>query len=83
MQMEGLKPFTWTGLPNNIYYLQRLAYRRILWVVEGSMMVELPEESRYIKLDKGDRLELPAGAPHQIMVGSKGLVCMEAQRRLT
>jgi quercetin dioxygenase-like cupin family protein len=82
IQTEGLKPFTWTGLPGNVYYLRRLPYCRILWVAEGSMIVELSEEGRHIKLEKGDRLEIPPGMPHQIMVGSKGMVCVEAQRRL-
>jgi quercetin dioxygenase-like cupin family protein len=78
LRMEGVQPMTWLGTPGNIYYLRTMPHHRIIWVAEGSMIVELPEEGRWIKLEKGDRLDLPPGAPHQIVVGKHGVVCLEA-----
>ena len=79
--MEGLQPMTWSGMPGNIYFLRTEPYYRIIWVAEGSMIVELTEEGRWIKLEKGDRLDLPPGVPHQAVVGKHGVICLEARSK--
>lgn len=81
MQMEGLQPYIWTGLPGNVYTMRGSPYHRIMWVAEGSITVRLPDNGQLITLKKGDRLDLPPGLPHQAVVGVEGAICVEAHHR--
>lgn len=80
MHTEGLQPSIWSSTPNGTYSCQIAPYHRVIWVAEGSITIDLPNEGRQITLQRGDRLDLPPGVIHQALVGPDGMVCLEARR---
>ena len=44
----------------------------------GSIRFGLPGTGGAVELVVGDRLDLPAGTPHEAFVGSGGVTCLEA-----
>ncbi len=81
MHTEGLRPSIWSSTPNGIYDCHTASYHRIIWVAEGSVTFELPDNEQLITLKRGDRLDLAPGIAHQAQVGPDGMVCLEARRR--
>ena len=49
-------------------------------MVRGSITFGLPELGQQLTLKAGDRLDLPANAVHDAVVGEQGVVCLEAHR---
>lgn len=78
---EGWHPFIWTAEPGAVYHAQTLSYGRILYILSGSITFGFPIEAEPTTLHSGDRLDLPAGIPHNAAVGFDGVVCLEAHRR--
>jgi quercetin dioxygenase-like cupin family protein len=79
MRAEGLQPYAWGNPPNDRYAAHSHAYHKVIVVVSGSILFGLPETGEEIKLEVGDRLEIPAGTVHHAVVGPYGVRCLEAQ----
>ena len=78
MQAEGLSPHSWSNGPRDAYEAHSHSYNKVIYCVSGSITFGLPGEGRSLTLYAGDRLELPAGTPHDALVGDEGVVCLEA-----
>ena len=77
---EGLHPYRWSNGPGDVYGTHSHAFHKVIYVVKGSITFGLPDAGDRILLNTGDRLDLPAGISHNAVVGSKGVVCLEAHR---
>lgn len=75
---EGLRVQTWGNGPFDVYGEHRHGYDKVLVAAAGSIVFHLPELGRDVRLDAGDRLELPAGTLHGADVGPDGVTCLEA-----
>jgi quercetin dioxygenase-like cupin family protein len=81
MQEKGLRPYKWDTTPNQRYAVRSHNYAKLLYVVEGSLEITLPDENQRLKLRAGDRLEIPARVRHGSVTGRKGATCLEAAIR--
>ena len=81
MAGEGLQPYRWSNSPGDRYSAHIHGYHKVLYVVEGSTTLGLPDEDQRLTLCPGDRLDLPAHTLHDAAAGPGGVVCLEAQRR--
>lgn len=79
MHAEGLTPHQWSNAPGDVYTTHSHPYHKIIYVVSGSIIFGFPVEGQPTILNAGDRLNLPAGIPHNAAVGKDGVVCLEAQ----
>lgn len=77
---EGLSFYQWSNGPNYRYATHEHPYDKVIYVAEGSITFGLPEQDRSVDLSAGDRMELAAGTVHDALVGSEGVVCLEAHR---
>ena len=77
---EDLHPYMWSNGPGDVYGAHRHAYHKMIYVVRGSITFGLPDSGDEVTLNKGDRLELPAGVTHDAVVGNNGVACLEAHR---
>ena len=73
---EGLDPGAWSNGPGDRYASHDHAYDKVIVVTSGSITFGLGDDR--VELAAGDRLELPAGSAHDAIVGSNGVVCLEA-----
>jgi quercetin dioxygenase-like cupin family protein len=83
MQAEGLKPYLTSYGPNARDGVRSHGYGKVLYCVEGSIEISLPDLRQTIILKPGDRLELPRGTRHGVTVGLNGARCMEGAIRDT
>jgi uncharacterized protein YjlB len=75
---EGLDPSAWSNGPGDRYAPHDHGYDKVIAVERGSIRFGLPATGATFDLDTGDRLELPAGATHDALVGPRGVTCLEA-----
>jgi len=75
---EGLTAYRWSNGPGDIYHVHTHNYHKVIFVVSGSITFGFPVEGEPTTLYPGDRLDLPAGIAHNAVVGSEGVVCLEA-----
>jgi quercetin dioxygenase-like cupin family protein len=80
---EGYQALKWTSEPRQAYIAHAHIYPELLWLVEGSLTIVLPENNRLIELTPGDRLEMPAGTMHGILAGPDGAVYLVGTRAST
>jgi quercetin dioxygenase-like cupin family protein len=80
MKAENLPYYRWSNNPGDVYGVHRHNYHKLIYVLSGSITFELPQTDRSIPLAAGDRLALPAGVDHGAVVGSDGVVCLEAHQ---
>jgi quercetin dioxygenase-like cupin family protein len=78
MKKEGLRPYMWDNTPNFRYAVRSHGYDKVLYVVEGTVEVTLPDNNERTKLKAGDRIEIPATVRHGLNVGANGVTCVEA-----
>jgi quercetin dioxygenase-like cupin family protein len=78
LRREGLKASSWSNGRGDRYPAHEHGYDKVIVVESGSIQFGLPDAGRSIGLAAGDRLELPAGTPHDAHVGDGGVVCLEA-----
>jgi quercetin dioxygenase-like cupin family protein len=78
MNAEGLRPYSWSNGPRDVYAAHKHKYNKVIYVVQGSVDFGLPQENRKVTLHPGDRLDLPAGTLHDALIGPDGVVCLEA-----
>jgi uncharacterized protein YjlB len=75
---EGLVASPWSNGPGDRYGAHEHGYDKVIVVERGSIAFGLPDDGRSVRLEAGDRLELPAGTRHDAVVGSSGVTCLEA-----
>jgi quercetin dioxygenase-like cupin family protein len=75
---EELAPYRWSNGPGDEYGAHSHPYRKIVFVVRGTIEFRVAMQREPIELRAGDRLELPANMRHAATVGSGGVVCLEA-----
>ena len=78
MQREGLRPHVWINRPNSRHAVRSHGYHKVLYVVDGTLDITLPDSNQQIRLRSGDRIDIPAGVRHGTVVGSHGVKCAEA-----
>jgi quercetin dioxygenase-like cupin family protein len=77
---QGYNVSSWSNSPHDIYSAHKHSYRKVIYVVSGSITFGLPQLKKEITLNPGDRLDLMAGTVHNAQVGSNGVVCLEGQK---
>jgi quercetin dioxygenase-like cupin family protein len=80
LDAEGLQPYRWSNAPGDVYTAHTHPFHKVIYVVKGSITFGFPGDGGQATLQAGDRLELPAGTAHDAVVGSEGVVCLEAHR---
>ncbi len=80
MVSEGLRPYRWSGEPQEVFAAHEHTYNKVIYVVSGSITFGFPVEQEPTTLSPGDRLGLPADVLHNAAVGANGVVCLEAQQ---
>jgi uncharacterized protein YjlB len=79
MRSEGLRPYAWENTPNYRYAVRSHGYLKIMYVTEGTVEILLPDiNPQRVRLRAGDRIEIPAGIRHGVIVGPSGAKCIEA-----
>ncbi len=78
MKHEGLRPYIWMNMPNHRYPVRSHGYTKVLYVIEGTLDIILPDANQKMRLRSGDRIDIPAGVRHGTIVGSGGARCVEA-----
>lgn len=78
MQKEGLRPYVWENSPNYRYAARTHGYRKVMYVIEGTLEVVVADTNARVKLRAGDRVEIPPGVCHGAIVGASGVKCAEA-----
>jgi quercetin dioxygenase-like cupin family protein len=77
---EGLRAHRWSNRPGDRYPARTHAFHKVIYVVAGSITFRLPACGEDVRLEAGDRLDLPAGVRHDAEVGGEGVECLEAHR---
>jgi len=83
MLVDGLSPYTWSNGPGDRYAVHSHAYEKVLYCVQGSIRFLLPDQPDSldaVELGPGDCLYLPSTIRHSAIVGSHGVICLEAAR---
>lgn len=78
MKQDGLRPYQWENAPNYRYAVRSHNYHKVLYVLEGSLEIVLPDSNQRARIRPGDRVDIPAGVRHGTIVGSSGAKCAEA-----
>jgi len=77
-EKEGLTPYRWSNGPHDVYPAHEHDFYKIIYVVSGSITFGFPIDGKPTVLVAGDRLDLPPHIQHNAVVGSDGVVCLEA-----
>jgi len=80
LRAEGLSPYVWSNGPYDAYPPHAHSYDKVIYVVRGTIEFMIDESNQPLRLSAGDRLDLPAGVTHSALVGSDGVICLEAHR---
>ena len=80
MEAEGLRPYSWTNGPNFRIAVRSHGYTKVMYCVEGSLELVLPDLNQNVVLRPGDRLELPSGLRHATIIGPCGARCVESAK---
>jgi mannose-6-phosphate isomerase-like protein (cupin superfamily) len=78
MQQDGLRPYMWMNQSNYRHAVRSHGYNKVLFVIDGTLEVTLPDSNQSVRLRSGDRIDIPAGVRHGVIVGSGGVKCVEA-----
>ncbi|MCA9905501.1 MAG: DUF861 domain-containing protein [Anaerolineae bacterium] len=78
MQKEGLRPYMWENTPNYRYPVRSHGFSKVVYVVEGAVEVAFPDSRQSVRLRAGDRIDIPAGIHHSLIVSTTGAKCVEA-----
>ncbi len=78
MNTEGLQPNRRFGALGDRRRTHILSHHQVIYVLKGSITIGLPERDQQLTLRAGDRLDLSAGVAYHAIIGSNGLVCLEA-----
>lgn len=86
MQQQGLRAYSWSNKPGDVYSPHTHSYEKVLYCIRGSIRFILPDQldtagnAVYVDLEPGDCMVLPAGVRHSARVSDRGVTCMEAAR---
>ncbi len=80
MMDEGLNPYSWSNGAHELYFAHSHGYNKVIYVVRGAITFGLPQSGQKFHLKAGDRLDLPAGIPHDAQVGASGVTCLEGRQ---
>lgn len=80
LSREGVQPYAWAQRANFRYPLRRHAHDKVLFCVEGSLEVILPDLNQRAVLRAGDRLDLPRNVRYALIIGERGARCLEGER---
>lgn len=80
LRAEGLSAYPWSNAPGDRYAPHSHSYRKVIYVVSGSITFGLSETGDRLVMHAGDRLELDRGVMHDAVVGPEGVQCLEAHR---
>jgi len=80
LRTEGLDPAPWSNGPGDVYAAHAHGYDKVLVCARGSIDFGLPRRASTVRLEAGDRLDLPAATEHDALVGPAGVTCLEAHR---
>lgn len=80
MTDQRLTPQPWSNNAGDTYEVHQHDYDKVLYVVRGSARFDFPEAEEHLEVKAGDRLDLPAGVPHSVVVGPEGVECLEARQ---
>lgn len=80
MAAEGLRPYSWSNAPGDVYPAHTHGYHKVLYVLQGTITFGLLDLGEHVTLYPGDRLDLPPGVLHNAVVGPQGVACLEAYR---
>jgi quercetin dioxygenase-like cupin family protein len=69
---DGYQAVKWSSEPGQAYMPHAHIYPELLWLLTGSITVILTAERRLLVLGPGDRLEMPPGMLHALLVGPDG-----------
>ncbi len=75
---QGLQATGWANGPGARYNAHDHPYDKVIVVERGSIRFDLPATDERVDLDRGDRLDLPAGTIHYALAGAEGVACLEA-----
>lgn len=78
MQKEGLRPYLWENSPNYRYPVRSHGFSKVMFVIEGALEVSFPDTRQSVRMRAGDRIDIPAGIHHAVIVGNSGAKCVEA-----
>jgi len=78
LDAEGLRAYSWSNGPHDVYAVHGHSYNKVIYVVDGSITFTLPDLGKELLLERGDRLELPQSIRHGAIVGPHGVTCLEA-----
>jgi quercetin dioxygenase-like cupin family protein len=78
LEEQSLKVYRWSKPSGDIHTGHTHSYHKVLYVIKGSIRFDLPTHHETINLQAGDRLDLPAGFRHNAVVGTEGVICLEA-----
>lgn len=78
MKKESLRPYMWENKPNYRYGIRSHGFDKVMFVLEGTLEITLPDTNRQLTLRSGDRIDVPAGIRYGAIVGIKGVKCIEA-----
>jgi quercetin dioxygenase-like cupin family protein len=72
LAVDGYQAVQWSSEPGQAYVPHAHIYPELLWLLTGSLTVILTAERRLLELGPGDRLEMPPGMLHALLVGPDG-----------
>jgi quercetin dioxygenase-like cupin family protein len=80
-EAEGLKPYSWSNGPGDIYQPHSHSYHKVLYCLSGSIVFRVLPAGVDYGLSPGDRLDLPPRTEHGAIVGREGVTCLEAAQQ--
>ena len=81
LKQAGFRPYQWIGKPNQRVAVRSHGFKKVLFVVEGSLELSVPTLNQRFILRAGDRVDIPARTRHGITVGSGVVMCLETLNR--
>ena len=78
MHAAGLDATSWSNAPGDTYRAHSHDYDKVLVAARGSITFHLVDMAQDVRLQAGERLDLPAGTMHAATVGPTGVTCLEA-----
>lgn len=78
LRKEELRPYMWENAANHRYAVRTHGYHKVLYVINGTLDITLPDSNEQVRLKGGDRIDIPAGTRHGTIIGSGGAKCVEA-----
>lgn len=80
LEKIGIRPYTWQQTPNFRFPLRSQGFHKVMCCVEGSLEVLMPDLDQRVLLRPGDRLDIPRGTRHAVIVGPRGARCVEGEQ---